>query len=133
MIQKVFQNVNLNCVLQEKELTTHSCPQGVLTIAPTGGLQFTENPPSTPHTRNPKVVKGSFITLVQKEGFQNYALGIKNHNPALVDIPFPVMGNLAKEYLRTWMYSHGIFEDDDARFQTLWNEWLTSQIQSLKP
>lgn len=126
MIQKFFQNVSLNCVLQEKELTTYSCPQGVLTLTPTGGLQFTENPPSTPHTRNPKVVKGSIITLVQKEGIQNYILGIKNHNPAHVDIPFPVMDMLVKEYLRTWMYSHGIFEDDATHFDKLWKDWLST-------
>lgn len=131
MIQKNYTNVNLNCILQEKELSNHSCPVGVLTATP-WGYQFTENPPSAPHTRNPKVVKHSMLSLIQKEGIKNYVLCLKNHNPAHAEIPFPVMDMLAKEYLRTWMYSHGIFEDDAAYFENMWKEWLNTLIKPNK-
>lgn len=112
MIQKNYLNVNLNCVTQSQELSAHSCPVGVLTLT-ASGLQFTENPPSTPHTRNPKVVKGSMLTMVQKEGVKNFALGIKLHNPAFVDDPQQVIDTLAREYMRIWNYSHGIYDDND--------------------
>lgn len=51
------------------------------------------------------------LTMVQKDGFKNFALGIKNHNPALVDDPQKVLKTLNEEYMRVWNYSHGIFDD----------------------
>lgn len=69
MSKKVFSNTTLACSLQDgSEIKESKCLHGLLT--PMGdSFRFEEEvkQQTKPHTRNPKIFDGDFISLVRKE------------------------------------------------------------------
>lgn len=69
MSKKVFSNTTLACSLQDgSTISDNKCLHGLLTPT-TDGFRFEEEVKKLvkPHTRNPKIFDGDFISLVRKE------------------------------------------------------------------
>ena len=67
-MKKHLTNVDLTCILQKDgELKANRCLHGVLTPMKSG-FRFEEEVkvPAKPHTRNPKLFDGNYVSLVRK-------------------------------------------------------------------
>lgn len=69
MNRKQYENINLTCVLQQaEELSSESCPTGVMSInAKDGSFRFEEAVRKGRAPRNPKLFDGKYCSLVHMQ------------------------------------------------------------------
>lgn len=68
MNKKVYQNVNLNVVLQhEGEVSTDNCPKGILSFDAHGEVRFEEEIRKGRPARNPKLFDGEYVSMVRMQ------------------------------------------------------------------
>lgn len=67
MKKKIYSNVEVSCMFQQmEELTKEDCVEGVFSRSE-GGFLFEETVKETRRTRNPKLFKGEFCSLVHRK------------------------------------------------------------------
>lgn len=68
MKKQVFNNVNLNVVLQqESEFTADNCPKGILSQDENGDIRFEEEIRKGRPARNPKLHDGKYLSMVRMQ------------------------------------------------------------------
>lgn len=68
MNKKVYQNVNLNVLLQQEgEVTTDNCPKGILSFDANGEARFEEEIRKGRPARNPKLHDGKYLSMVRMQ------------------------------------------------------------------
>jgi len=80
MIKTNYENVNLQCIMQQNELSNASCHRGVMSISPEdGSFRFEESVRRKYPNKNPKLYDGKYISLThQHDG--KYQCRMRNIN-----------------------------------------------------
>lgn len=65
MNRKQYENVNLTCIMQNDEITSESCPMGVMSFNPEDStFRFEEAAKRHRPSRNLKLYEGDYVSIV---------------------------------------------------------------------
>jgi len=82
MNRKQYPNITLTCIMQQAELTSESCPSGVISMnALDGSFRFEESVKKQRPSRNPKLFDGQYCSLVHMQNGR-YQVHMKTINAA---------------------------------------------------
>lgn len=75
----MYQQVDLTCIMQNKEITTSECRTGVISKTPQG-FYFEEAVTAEPRRLNPKLYDGEMLSMVRRQN-GNYQCHLKTMPP----------------------------------------------------